>query len=143
MSGKNSSTSNFLLGAILGAAAGAALGILFAPAPGEENRRRLKKKLKELKVKANDAAKDFEPLVKKAKEAVEPLVRDIENSEVGRIAKEAMEPLAKDISDFEVVEKVRDAVEPMKENVGDLTVVRKAQELFDDVKPQKKKFFRR
>lgn len=42
------STSNFLLGVLAGAAAGALIGILFAPDKGSATREKIKKKIREI-----------------------------------------------------------------------------------------------
>ncbi len=48
---------------LLGVAIGAALGYLFAPAPGAETRRKLTGKLKDLKALAGDQVDDLRALV--------------------------------------------------------------------------------
>jgi len=56
------------LGAFLfGVALGAALGYLFAPAPGEESRRRLSKKLRGLRDLAEEGADELRDLVARAR----------------------------------------------------------------------------
>jgi gas vesicle protein len=46
--------SNFLLGFVLGAVAGIAIGFLYAPKPGRETRAMLKEKAREFKDKAGE-----------------------------------------------------------------------------------------
>jgi gas vesicle protein len=52
--GEKEGGNNFLLGFILGAVAGIAVGFLYAPKPGKETRAMLKEKAHEFKEKAGD-----------------------------------------------------------------------------------------
>ena len=49
----------FIAGVLLGALAGAAIGILYAPASGQSTRRRIRRKLDHLKEEAGDRFDDF------------------------------------------------------------------------------------
>ena len=69
---------NFFWGALLGAMAGFAMGILYAPDEGEKTRKVVEQKKKEFLKTANKIKKDAEPVVKKMIEVVEPLVEEIE-----------------------------------------------------------------
>jgi hypothetical protein len=64
------STSNFLLGLLAGAAAGALVGILFAPDKGSKTRENIKKKLLDLSdeygLGIGDLVDEMTPPVKKA-----------------------------------------------------------------------------
>jgi hypothetical protein len=64
------STSNFLLGLLAGAAAGALVGILFAPDKGSKTRENIKKKLLDLSdeygLGIGDLVEEMTPPVKKA-----------------------------------------------------------------------------
>ena len=60
MSDRDSSLGGFMKGIFWGGVIGAALGIAFAPKPGEETRKDLKKKGKELEKKAKKYLDNFE-----------------------------------------------------------------------------------
>ncbi len=53
--GEKESGNSFLIGFILGAIAGVAVGFLYAPKPGKETRALLREKATELKDKAGEA----------------------------------------------------------------------------------------
>ena len=52
--GERDSSNSFLIGFILGAVAGVAVGFLYAPKPGKETRALLREKATELKDKAGE-----------------------------------------------------------------------------------------
>ena len=58
MSNNNSSAGPVLLAFVLGAAAGAAVALLYAPATGEETRQRIKDKAREGREKAEAVARE-------------------------------------------------------------------------------------
>jgi len=58
MSDHNSSSGPVLLAFVLGAVAGAAVALLYAPAPGEETRQRIKDKAREGREKAEAVARE-------------------------------------------------------------------------------------
>lgn len=78
MSRKNDSLL-FASGVVLGAAVGGALGLLFAPASGEETRKNLAKKgkkaMKDIESKAKVVGKKIEPAIEEVKERAEDLKR--------------------------------------------------------------------
>ncbi len=67
------STANFLLGVLAGAAAGAIVGILFAPDKGSKTRQNLKKKIMDLSdeygLGINDLIEEITPPEKKTRPA--------------------------------------------------------------------------
>jgi len=110
---ENHSGENFFKGLLFGVLGGALLGVLFAPAPGEETRKKLKEKGTELKDKALKAADNLE-------EVVGPWIEDTKE----------------DIKD--VVEKLEDASEPAREAVKE-----KLEDLEKDLARTKKNFFKK
>ncbi|MDP2917128.1 MAG: YtxH domain-containing protein [Dehalococcoidia bacterium] len=62
------SLSNFALGLIVGAAIGAAVGLLYAPRSGKETRELLGKRASELRDKAEDLREKAGEYVEKARE---------------------------------------------------------------------------
>jgi len=129
-----------LLGAIIGAMAGAVAGILFAPAPGEVSRAKLKKKAKELKNKAGEVYKEMEPMIDKAKEQVlDPLMKDVNEMDFVKKAKVKMA----EINEDGLANTVKEAVEPIKDKLkGDVSLFEKAP-TSGASKKAKKTFFRR
>jgi len=70
MAEKESGTS-FVVGFILGAVAGVAIGFLYAPKPGRETRELLKEKKERAAEKAKEAAEKAREAAAKAREKVE------------------------------------------------------------------------
>ncbi len=68
MSNDNNSAVPVLMAFVLGAAAGAAVALLYAPATGEETRRRLKDKAREGRDKAEAVARDGREFLKRQRE---------------------------------------------------------------------------
>ena len=68
MSNNNSSAGPVLLAFVLGAAAGAAVALLYAPAPGEETRRRIKDKAREGREKAEAVAREGREFLSRQRE---------------------------------------------------------------------------
>lgn len=60
----------FALGALVGAAAGAVLGVLFAPRSGKETRKIIKDKAVDIKEKGEDYVKDKAVVAKEALDKV-------------------------------------------------------------------------
>ncbi|OGO30069.1 MAG: hypothetical protein A2Z29_06570 [Chloroflexi bacterium RBG_16_56_11] len=58
------SGSSFLIGFILGAVAGVAVGFLYAPKSGKETRALLKEKIGEMRGKANEATAETQKRIK-------------------------------------------------------------------------------
>ena len=65
------SGASFVVGFILGAVAGAAIGFLYAPKPGKETRALLKEKAIEAKEKAGEVAEKAKEATIKAEKRVE------------------------------------------------------------------------
>ena len=61
---------NFIGGALLGAAIGAGLALLFAPQSGVETRRQIKRKAEDMKEKGMDMYKEYEGKVRDEMEVV-------------------------------------------------------------------------
>ncbi len=68
MSNDNNSGVPVLMAFVLGAAAGAAVALLYAPATGEETRRRLKDKAREGRDKAEAVARDSREFLKRQRD---------------------------------------------------------------------------
>ncbi len=68
MSNNNSSAGPVLLAFVLGAAAGAAVALLYAPAPGEETRQRIKDKAREGREKAEAVARESREFLSRQRE---------------------------------------------------------------------------
>lgn len=68
MSDNNSSAGPVLMAFVLGAAAGAAIALLYAPATGEETRRRIKEKAREGREKAEAVARDGREFLNRQRE---------------------------------------------------------------------------
>lgn len=68
MSNDNNSAIPVLMAFVLGAAAGAAVALLYAPAAGEETRRRIKDKAREGRDKAEAVARDGREFLKRQRE---------------------------------------------------------------------------
>lgn len=68
MSDNNSSAGPVLMAFVLGAAAGAAVALLYAPATGEETRRRIKEKAREGREKAEAVARDGREFLNRQRE---------------------------------------------------------------------------
>jgi len=65
---RNSGPLNFLAGAVLGGAIGAAVALLFAPQSGKETRKMIKEKAKDFGNDVQDFKEDLGPKFKDAKE---------------------------------------------------------------------------
>lgn len=68
MSNNNSSAGPVLMAFVLGAVAGAAMALLYAPATGEETRRRIKDKAREGRDKAEAVARDSREFLKRQRD---------------------------------------------------------------------------
>ena len=68
MSNNNSSAGPVLLAFVLGAAAGAAVALLYAPAKGEETRQRIKDKAREGREKAEAVAREGREFLSRQRE---------------------------------------------------------------------------
>ena len=64
----NNNAASVLVAFVLGAAAGAAMALLYAPATGEETRRRIKDKAREGRGKAEAVARDGREFIKRQRE---------------------------------------------------------------------------
>ena len=67
MASNDSGSSSVLLAFILGAAAGAAIALLFAPAPGSETRRKIAEKAREGRDKAEEMAREGREFVEQTR----------------------------------------------------------------------------
>jgi len=97
----NNSGGSFFKGAFFGALVGAVLGVLYAPGPGEETRKKLKVAHDEYSVKgkklldnasafAEDVRTTAAPLIKEVEEKVVPVLEKIAESS-GPVRSEVME----------------------------------------------------
>ena len=68
MSNDNGSAGSVLMAFVLGAAAGAAIALLYAPATGEETRRKLKDKARAGREKAEGLARDGREFLSRQRE---------------------------------------------------------------------------
>jgi len=68
MSNNNNSGGPVLMAFVLGAAAGAALALLYAPATGEETRRKIREKAREGRDKAEAVARDGREFLNRQRE---------------------------------------------------------------------------
>lgn len=68
MANEGSSTGSVLIAFVLGAAAGAAVALLYAPASGEETRRRLAERAREGREKAEQLARDGREFINRQRE---------------------------------------------------------------------------
>jgi gas vesicle protein len=68
MSNNNGSAGSVLMAFVLGAAAGAAIALLYAPATGEQTRRRIKDKAREGREKAESLARDGREFLNRQRE---------------------------------------------------------------------------
>lgn len=69
MSTQGSSGGGYLVAFVLGAVAGAALALLWAPATGEETRRLISEKAREGKQRVGDAARNLSSAIDRGREA--------------------------------------------------------------------------
>ena len=72
---------------VLGAALGAGLALLLAPASGEETRRKLGRQAKRLKESAEDTLDDLKEQFDSFRETVEDTVEEVKSDDVTPIAK--------------------------------------------------------
>jgi len=80
MANNNSSGGSFLLAFLIGAVAGAAVALLYAPASGDETRRKLAEKAKQGRARAEEAIRDGREFVERQRDRV------VEAAERGRDA---------------------------------------------------------
>jgi gas vesicle protein len=76
MTNEGSSTGSVLIAFALGAIAGAAIALLYAPAPGEETRRRLAEKAREGRERAGQMAREGREFVKRQRENLSTAVEE-------------------------------------------------------------------
>ncbi len=70
MSQNGSSAGSVLAAFLIGAVAGAAVALLYAPAPGEETRRRLAEKAREGRERAEDFAREGREFINRQRETI-------------------------------------------------------------------------
>lgn len=118
---------NLMLGLLIGAVLGGIAGVLFAPDEGKKTREKLKVKLSEGKLKADELMEDVSEKVAEAREKAEPIIAEIHAK---------IEP---------VLEKVSEASEPVREQIAQY--VQELKEEIEDreistIARMKKKFFK-
>lgn len=95
----NDHSEGFFKGLVFGILGGAVLGVIFAPAPGKETRKKLQKKGEELRERAMELADELEetvgPLVEEAKTKSGEIVEDM--MEVTEPAREAAQDKLEDL----------------------------------------------
>jgi gas vesicle protein len=70
MAQSGNSSGSVFLAFVIGAAAGAAVALLYAPAPGEETRRKLAEKAREGRERADDFAREGRSFVERQRENI-------------------------------------------------------------------------
>lgn len=119
---------------VLGFLAGAIVGVLFAPARGEESRKKLQRKAQEAKEKYGSVVSEIRektsPVIESVAEKVEPVFRKID--EFGNVVKD------------EIVESLREedlglASPPVKKGKEDAALA--DQSIASAAKPRRKLFF--
>jgi gas vesicle protein len=113
------SSKSFMKGIVFGAAAGAILGILFAPESGEKTRKRIKSESVKLKYKGLEALEDAKDKIQEAE------------CKLDELRKEA-EPMIEN-----AIEDVEDTGEGIKESI-----VETAERIGEKAKTLKNKYFR-
>jgi len=113
-------------GMMFGAILGGVLGVLFAPAPGEKTRKKLKEVGEDLSEKGHKALDEAKEVVEEVKVATTPLIEELEKN-VAPVLKKA-KAQGKDVQ-IEVLEKV----EQLVDEVGDTA---------DDAGKNMRKFFK-
>lgn len=126
---KGRGDSHFMSGAVLGALLGATLGVLFAPAPGEKTRKKLKEVGEDLSVRGQEALEKAEVLVEDVKLAAAPLMDELEKN-VAPVLKKAKES-GKDVQ-FQVLERIEQLVDEAEDVADD--AAKKAKKMFKNVK---------
>jgi gas vesicle protein len=91
----------FLLGALVGAAVGTAIALLFAPQPGEELRGSLKEKGIELQRRAREDVPQAGDVRRRAESALQSARTEVESAaeEVASAAEETISSAAEDVVD--------------------------------------------
>jgi len=113
------SSNSFIKGAVFGAAAGAILGILFAPESGEKTRKRIKSESEKLKYRGLEALEDAKEKIQEAEGKLDELKREAE-------------PIIEN-----AIEDVEDTGEDIKESI-----VETAERIGEKAKHLKNKYFR-
>ncbi|MBT6401056.1 YtxH domain-containing protein [candidate division WWE3 bacterium] len=121
--------SHFMSGAVLGALVGAALGVLFAPAPGEKTRKKLKDVSEDLSVKGHEVLEKAEVIVDEVKMAAAPLMDELEKN-MAPVLKKA-KASGKDVQ-FQVLEKIEQLVDEAEDVADDAS--KRAKQMFKNTK---------
>ena len=123
---KGNKESHFMSGVMFGTILGGIIGVLFAPAPGEKTRKKLKEVSEDLSEKGNKVLDEAKEVVEDVKVAASPLVAELEKN-MAPVLKKA-KAQGKDVQ-FQVLEKVEQLVD-------------EAEDVAEDAGKNMKKFFR-
>lgn len=108
----------FMSGVMWGALIGAALGVLYAPEPGEKTRKKLQKVSEDVKEKGQKLYAESKDLAEDVKVAAQPLLEELEKT-VGPVLEKAKG------SGKEVQLEVMEKIEQLVEDASDSQTVRK------------------
>ncbi len=101
----------FVNGLVLGALAGAVLGLLYAPVPGEKTRKKVKKATEALSEKGQEVWEEASEWVDEAKTTAGPLIKELEKN-LAPVLKKARAS-GKDVQ-FQVLETIERLVEEVQ-----------------------------
>ena len=107
----NKNESSFLSGVAIGTLIGAVLGVLYAPAHGEETRRKLKETGKKYVEKGKETLEDVQDAVEELKLKATPIINDLK--ETSEPARRALVEKIENLSE-EVKAKVKEEKETLR-----------------------------